>query len=75
MAELASMMNIGREMAKKLDSVGIGSAEELIRSGAEQAFLKLRKGIRMSVWCICMLWKERSAMWSSTAFLRAEKRN
>ena len=33
MAELASMMNIGREMAKKLDSVGIGSAEELIRSG------------------------------------------
>ena len=26
MAELASMMNIGREMAKKLDSIGIGSA-------------------------------------------------
>ena len=35
MAELASMMNIGREMAKKLDSIGIGSAEGLIRSGAE----------------------------------------
>ncbi len=29
MAELTSMMNIGREMAKKLDSVEIGSAEEL----------------------------------------------
>ena len=29
MAELTSMMNIGKEMAKKLDSVGIGSAEEL----------------------------------------------
>ena len=28
MAELASMMNIGREMAKKLDSIGIGSAGE-----------------------------------------------
>lgn len=37
------MMNIGREMAKKLESVGIGSAEELASSGAEQAFLKLRE--------------------------------
>ncbi len=43
MAELTSMMNIGKEMAKKLDSVGIGSAEELIRSGAEQAFLQLKE--------------------------------
>ncbi len=37
MAELASMMNIGKEMAKKLDSVGIGSAEKLICLGAERA--------------------------------------
>ena len=43
MAELASMMNIGKEMAKKLDSVGIGLAEELVCSGAEQAFLKLKE--------------------------------
>ena len=43
MAELASMMNIGKEMAKKLDSVGIGSAEELVCSGAEQAFLTLKE--------------------------------
>ena len=43
MAELTSMMNIGKEMAKKLDSVGIGSAEELVCSGAEQAFLKLKE--------------------------------
>lgn len=43
MAELASMMNIGKEMARKLDSVGIGSAEELVCSGAEQAFLKLKE--------------------------------
>ncbi len=43
MAELISMMNIGKEMAKRLDSVGIGSAEELVRSGAEQAFLKLKE--------------------------------
>ena len=43
MAELVTMMNIGKEMAEKLDSVGIGSAEELICSGAEQAFLKLKE--------------------------------
>lgn len=29
MAELTFMMNIGKEMARKLGSVGIGSAEEL----------------------------------------------
>lgn len=43
MAELTSMMNIGREMARKLKSVGIGSAEELVRAGAEQAFLKVKE--------------------------------
>ena len=43
MAELTSMMNIGKEMAKKLTSVGISSAEELIAVGAEQAFLKLKE--------------------------------
>ena len=43
MAELTSMMNIGKEMASKLDSVGIHSAEELVRLGAEQAFLKVKR--------------------------------
>ena len=43
MAELTSMMNIGREMAKKLRSVGISSAEELIAAGPEQAFARLRE--------------------------------
>ena len=42
MAELTSMMNIGREMAKKLNSVGISSAEELIAAGPEQAFARLK---------------------------------
>ena len=42
MAELSSMMNIGKEMAKKLSSVGIDSAEELMAVGAEQAFLQLK---------------------------------
>lgn len=41
--ELTSMMNIGREMEKKLNAVGIGSAEELIHCGAQQAFLKLKE--------------------------------
>lgn len=42
MAELTSMMNIGKEMANKLTAVGIDSAEELTRVGAKQAFLKLK---------------------------------
>lgn len=36
------MMNIGREMEKKLISVGIESSEELIEAGAKDAFLKLK---------------------------------
>ena len=37
MSELTSMINIGREMEKKLISVGIESAEELIDAGAKGA--------------------------------------
>ena len=43
MAELTSMMNIGKEMAKKLASVGIGTAEELVLTGAEKSFVKLKE--------------------------------
>lgn len=43
MSELTSMMNIGKEMAKKLISVGIGSSEELIDAGAKKAFFKLKQ--------------------------------
>ena len=42
MAGLLSMMNIGREMEKKLRSVGICSAEELMAVGAEEAFARLK---------------------------------
>lgn len=42
MAELQSMMNIGKEMARKLTAVGIDSAEELMAMGAKEAFLKLK---------------------------------
>lgn len=43
MAELTSMMNIGKEMAKKLASVGIDSPQKLTLSGSKQAFLKIKE--------------------------------
>ncbi len=43
MVELTSMMNIGKEMAKKLASVGIDSPQKLTLSGSKQAFLKLKE--------------------------------
>ena len=43
MAYLTSMMNIGKEMEKKLTSIGIDCAEELIELGSKQAFVKLKE--------------------------------
>ena len=43
MAEFPSMLHMGIEMAKKLKSVGIYSAEELLAAGPEQAFARLKK--------------------------------
>ena len=37
------MMNIGSEMKKKLLSVGIDTAEELIFTGSKEAFSRLKK--------------------------------
>ena len=46
MSELTSMMNIGREMEKKLISVGIESSEELIETDRiQQTFRRYKKGI------------------------------
>lgn len=42
MTELTSMMNIGREMSRKLKSVGINSCEALIGIGAKRAFIRLK---------------------------------
>ena len=42
MAEMTSMRNIGREMARKLQVLGINSAEELRDMGAKAAFLQLK---------------------------------
>ena len=43
MAKLTSMMNIGKELERKLSSIGIDSAEKLMAEGAEQAFLRLKE--------------------------------
>lgn len=43
MAELTSMVNIGKEMERKLKSVGIESSGELIETGAKGTFLKLKQ--------------------------------
>lgn len=43
MSELTDMMNIGKEMAKKLKAVGIASSEELVQTGSKQAFLQLKQ--------------------------------
>lgn len=43
MADLTSMMNIGKEMAGKLTSIGIDSSEKLIETGSKQAFLQLKE--------------------------------
>lgn len=43
MAGLMSMMNIGKEMEKKLASVGIDSSGKLMEAGAKDAFIKLKQ--------------------------------
>lgn len=43
MAELTSMKNIGREMARKLVSVGIDTPEKLREAGAKHVFFKLKE--------------------------------
>lgn len=54
MAALTSMMNIGREMERKLISVGIGCAEELLAVGAREAYRRLKE--RYSNVCLVHLY-------------------
>ncbi len=42
MTELSSMRNIGKEIEKKLKSVGICSAEELKKLGSKEAHFRLK---------------------------------
>lgn len=43
MSELTAMMNIGKEMAAKLTSVGIDTPEKLIELGSKRAFAKIKE--------------------------------
>ncbi len=43
MAELTSMMNLGKEMERKLKHAGIGSCEELMTVGSKEAFRRLKR--------------------------------
>ena len=43
MAKVTSMMNIGKEMERKLSSIGITSAEQLMAAGAKEAFAKMKE--------------------------------
>lgn len=52
--ELSSMQNIGKEIEKKLKSVGIFSAEELTKLGSKEAFLRLK--IRYPNVCLVYLY-------------------
>ena len=42
MTELSTLRNIGKEMEKKLKSIGITTAEELKQIGSKEAFFKLK---------------------------------
>lgn len=41
--ELQRLKNIGKEMARKLDSVGILTAEDLKETGSKEAFFRLKE--------------------------------
>jgi len=42
MTELNTLRGIGEEMETKLKSIGISSAEDLVETGSENAFLRLK---------------------------------
>ena len=42
-SELTSMMNIGREIVRKLTSVGIDSPEKLLEAGAKEAYFRMKQ--------------------------------
>lgn len=42
LTELSSMLNIGKEIERKLKAVGICSGEELKKQGSKEAFLRLK---------------------------------
>lgn len=43
MGSLDSMLNIGKEMKRKLFSIGVRSSEDLIRLGSKEVFFQLKE--------------------------------
>ena len=43
MAALTSLLNIGKELERKLNTTGISTAEELKDIGSEEAFIRLKQ--------------------------------
>ena len=60
MAELTSMLNIGKEIKKKLKSIGICTAEELRQTGSKEAFFRLKT--RYSNVCLVHLYTLQGAI-------------
>ena len=52
MSELTAMMNIGKEMAKKLQKVGIDSPEELAKTGVFTTKTGISKRLSGTFICI-----------------------
>lgn len=60
MTKLIDMRNIGKEIEKKLKSVGICSAESLIQIGSKEAFFRLKT--RYSNICLVHLYTLQGAI-------------
>lgn len=43
MSNLMDMKNIGKELSKKLESIGVVSKEDLMKLGAEESFVRLKE--------------------------------
>ena len=60
MAELTSLKNIGKEIEKKLKSVDISTAEELLQAGSKEAFCRLK--LRYPNVCLVFLYSLEGAI-------------
>ena len=67
MAELRSMRNIGKEMARKLAAVGIDTPDKLRAAGSTEAFFRLKVVFPRSAWCTCTRWRGPLRTWTTTA--------
>ncbi len=65
MEELTSMMNIGKELERKLKIIGVNSADDLKRLGSKETFFQLKQ--RFPKVCLVHLYTLEGAI-TSTEF-------